>query len=94
MNTLVITPMFKRAYKRFCRKHRQFNSLISKTLKQLEVDHTHPTLRTHKLAGEFDGVWSCSIAYDVRLLFRIQRDEASNQLKLILIDIGNHVDVY
>ena len=43
------TPKSLRAFKRLICKNPQLRPLITKTLKQLEDNHFHPSLRTHNL---------------------------------------------
>jgi len=50
-------------------------------------DHTHPSLKTHKLHGKLKDCWSFNINYSYRIIFEIIKDEAT------FIEIGNH-DIY
>ena len=43
-----------------------------------------PTLRTHKLHGPLQGLWSFSVTRDYRILFEFVKDEA------IFYDVGTH----
>ncbi|MBF0518837.1 MAG: type II toxin-antitoxin system mRNA interferase toxin, RelE/StbE family [Nitrospirae bacterium] len=61
---------------------------LSKVLKQLRTDPFDPTLKTHKLTGYLDGVYSCSLSHEVRILFTITGDT------IHLMNIGRHEDVY
>jgi len=47
----------------------------------------HPSLRTHKLHGPLNGLWSLWITRDYRILFEFVKDGA------IFYDIGTH-EVY
>ena len=44
-----------------------------------------PRLRTHKLKGELSGVWSYSVNYSYRVLFRFLADD-----EVLYYDIGTH----
>ncbi len=53
-----------------------------------------PNLDTHKLGGSLDGINACSCGYDCRVLFSIEPDAESEFELIILLDVGNHDDVY
>ena len=66
--------------------------LIKKIEKQLILfkgNPKHPSLRTHKLSGKLNNMWSISITMNIRMIY-IQRygDEA------YFVDIGTHDQVY
>ena len=48
-------------------------------------------LKTHKLSGKLRGAWSFSISYDLRVVFNFTKGSPK---RAILIDIGNHDEVY
>ena len=54
----------------------------------------HPSLKTHKLKGNLDGVWSCSIDYSNRILFRLISGSEENEEEILLLTLGSHDDVY
>jgi len=56
-------------------------------------DPFHPTLKTHKLSGEFQGIWSASIDYKYRILFEFTIMNNSENA-ILLLNLGNHDDVY
>lgn len=60
----------------------------------MEVDLFATTLSTHRLKGEFDGLRACSCGYDCRIIFAIEKDMATEQELLILLNVGSHDDVY
>jgi mRNA-degrading endonuclease YafQ of YafQ-DinJ toxin-antitoxin module len=73
----------------------QLPPLIEETLKQLADDPFHPTLKTHKLSGEFAGIWACSIDYSYRILFEfIAASEESEEDAILLLNLGDRDDVY
>ncbi|NJL91806.1 MAG: type II toxin-antitoxin system mRNA interferase toxin, RelE/StbE family [Coleofasciculaceae cyanobacterium SM2_1_6] len=87
------TPKSLRAYKRLVRQNPQLRVPMEETLRQLAIDPFHPTLKTHKLSGEFDGIWSASINYSYRVLFKFNIGKQSENA-IILLNLGNHDDVY
>ena len=48
-------------------------------------------LRTHKLSGKLNSLWSFSVDYDLRVVFFFSKDKPT---KAILVDIGTHNEVY
>jgi mRNA interferase YafQ len=99
MRSLVVTPKFRRAYRRFVHKDRTLQLRIEDALRQIESDVFAQSLGTHKLSGELLGLWACSCGYDcrvvfARVVFAIERDEATGQDVIILLDIGSHDEVY
>ena len=76
------------------RQNPQLRSLIEKTLEQLATDPFHPTLKTHKLSGEFTGIWACSIDYSYRILFEFVTNPEEGEDAILLLNIGDHDDVY
>lgn len=52
-------------------------------------DPFDPRLRTHKLSGKLEGLWSFSVEFDVRVIFYFtEKDEA------VFVDVGSHDEVY
>jgi addiction module RelE/StbE family toxin len=83
---------FVRAAKRLVKKRPQAAAILRAALLQLEEDAFHPALRTHKLSGELDGAWACSVAYDLRIVFEVvQEGEVET---ILLLSIGTHDEVY
>ena len=59
----------------------------------LVADPVEPRLRTHKLKGQLEGTWACSIGYDMRLIFEFVKG-AGKEDEILLIEIGTHDEVY
>jgi addiction module RelE/StbE family toxin len=84
-----------RAFKRMVRKNPQLRSMIEETLEKLAADPFHPTLKIHKLSGEFAGTWAYSIDYSYRILFEFVADpEEGGEDAILLLNLGDHDDVY
>lgn len=90
MYTLVWTPSFVRAAKKFIKKHPDLNAKLAATLRQLEKDPFKPSLALHPLGGKLRGIQAVSLTdnYRITLTVIIDKDE------LILLDIGSHDEVY
>lgn len=94
MRLLVLTPKFKRAFRKFVKRNAALQERIEETLQQMEVDVFSPHLCTHKLSGKLDSLQSCSCGYDCRIVFSIEQDGATNTEVIVLLDIGTHDEVY
>lgn len=94
MRKLVLTPKFKRAFRKFVRRNARLQSQIEETLTQMEADVFATQLGTHKLSGELHGLWACSCGYDCRIMFALERDRETDSEVILLLDVGTHDEVY
>ncbi|MEH1910472.1 MAG: type II toxin-antitoxin system mRNA interferase toxin, RelE/StbE family [Nostoc sp.] len=94
MRLLVLTPKFKRAFRKFVKRNAELQQRIEDTLQEMEADVFAPALGTHKLSGKLDGLQSCSCGYDCRVVFSIELDAETNSEAIVLLDIGTHDEVY
>ncbi len=70
-----------------------FSELISqyeKTLKLLEIDPFHPSLRLHRLKGSLSELHSVSIS----ICYRITLELVIRDHEIIPVDVGSHDEVY
>ncbi len=93
MRNLVISSLFKRAFKITTKRNPELKTKIEETLKLLASDPYNPSLRTHKLKGKLLGAWACSVEYDCRIVFRFEQRQTGEE-EIFLIDIGTHDEVY
>ncbi|TVR62630.1 MAG: type II toxin-antitoxin system mRNA interferase toxin, RelE/StbE family [Candidatus Competibacteraceae bacterium] len=93
MNRLLIkSSAFVRTAKRVLKKNPSLAVDIQTTLELLSEDAFHPSLKTHKLKGNLEGSWACSVAYNLRIIFEfVQYDESE---AILLEAIGSHDEVY
>jgi mRNA interferase YafQ len=91
---LTTDPSFKRSFKRLTRENPQLQEKILEILELLSKDPFIPSLKSHKLAGKLDGLWSCSVAYDCRIIFAFRKDTTTEEDLIVLVDIGSHDEVY
>lgn len=87
---LVFTQSYNKAALRWFKKHRDLKNQYLKTLKLLEANPHHPSLRLHALKGKLLGLHSVSIniSYRITLEFILKDEE------IILINVGDHDQVY
>lgn len=88
--SLIYTETYIKKASKFLKKHPEIVSQYEKTLKILEADPAHPSLRLHKLKGKLNQLYSVSIniSYRITLEFYISENE------ILLVNIGSHDDVY
>jgi len=91
MTFKIIYPQsyIKRA-RNFIKKHPEILCQYEKTLKLLELNPHHPSLRLHPLKGKLKGLHSVSVNFSYRITLElIIKDQT-----IILINIGTHEEVY
>jgi mRNA-degrading endonuclease YafQ of YafQ-DinJ toxin-antitoxin module len=89
-NRIIYTKNYNKRASKFIRKHPELLGQYEKTLKLLELNPNHPSLRLHELKGKLKGLHSVSInvSYRITLEFLISDDA------IILVDVGSHDRVY
>lgn len=92
MFVLLRSTPFIRALQKIIKKNPEMAKNIQNTLELLSVDPFHSRLKTHKLKGEFQYSWSCSVAYDLRIIFQFVEYEGKQAI--LLESIGTHDQVY
>ena len=87
---LIYTDSYINKAKRFVKKHPELITQYEKTLKILENDPHHPSLRLHRLKGKLKDLHSISIniSYRITLEFYLKDKE------IVLVNVGHHDEVY
>jgi addiction module RelE/StbE family toxin len=75
---------------KFVRKHPELLSQYEKTLKILERNPHHPSLRLHQLQGRLKDLHSVSI----NISYRITLEFYFSEKEIILVNVGHHNEVY
>ena len=90
MAELLYTESYIRRAKKFIKRHPNLIEPYRKTMKLLESNPSHPSLRLHKLSGKLSGLYSVSIniTYRISIEFQIQNDT------IIPVSVGTHDEVY
>lgn len=91
---LTVDSKFKRNFKRLVKKNPQLQDKILAVLEALSNDPFTPVLKSHKLTGQLEGLWACSVAYDCRIIFAFKEDPQTGEELIVLVDIGSHDEVY
>jgi mRNA-degrading endonuclease YafQ of YafQ-DinJ toxin-antitoxin module len=87
---LVYTESYTRRTKRFFIKHPELISQYEKTLKILEINPQHPSLRLHQLKGKLNNLHSVSI----NISYRITLEFYFIEQEIILVNVGPHHEIY
>jgi len=90
MTKIIYTETYIKRAKKFINKHPEIINQYAKTLKLLELNPFHPSLRLHKLKGKLSNIYSVSI----NITYRISIDFIIKEDKVIPINIGKHDDIY
>ena len=82
---LIYTKSYLRRAAKFAKRHPELLGQYEKSLKLLELNPFHPSLRLHKLRGKLEGLWSISIDRKYRLIFKALENGV-----ILFISIGLH----
>ncbi len=86
--------LYPRSYEvkagKFLRRHPELRGKYAKTLQLLELNPFHPSLRLHKFETKLFEGYSVSI----NLSYRISLEFLVTETDILLVDIGNHRDIY
>ncbi len=87
---LVKNDDYSRKERKFFKKRPHLTDKYGEVLEKLKTNPFDPSLKTHKLKGEFSEFYACSLTYEYRIIciFLIQ-DEM-----IVLADINSHDEVY
>ena len=87
---LIYTNSYIKRASKFAKRHPDLLSQYEKTLKILENDPNHPSLRLHPLKGTLKNLYSVfiNVSYRITLEFFVTEKE------IILVDVGHHDEVY
>lgn len=89
---LNLTNKFKRESAKLIKRNPLLRNKLSDTLKTLSEDLFHPSLKTHKLKGEFGELWSVSLTFGIRIIIKFR--EIYDEKVIDLLTIGRHDQIY
>ena len=90
MYSLLTTEYFLRKSRKFLKKHPDLRSRYARVIDDLKEDPFARHLRYHQLSGEMEGLQAVSLTYDYRIILTVLVTEKG----VVLLDIGDHDDVY
>ena len=89
MIELIWDKPFIRMLKKWQKKHPELNARFQERLQLFCEQPFHPSLKTHSLSGNLEGLFAFSITFEYRLVFKF-----IDENKVLLISIGTHDEVY
>lgn len=89
---LNLTKKFRKESAKLISRNPSLRNKFSETLKLLSENPFDPNLKTHKLKGELEELWSLSLTYELRII--IQFRDINNERFIDLLTIGTHDQVY
>ncbi len=89
---LLKSSAFARSAKQLLKKKPHLAASFRTVLELLATDAFHPSLKTHKVKGNLEGSWACSVAYDLRIVFSFVDDSVNEAI--LLEAVGTHDEVY
>ena len=84
------TKSYNKRAARFVRRHPDLIPQYEKTLKLLELNPYHPSLRLHRLSGPLSELHSVSINISYRITLEFLLEDG----KIIPVNVGSHDEVY
>lgn len=88
--SLIYTDSYIKRAKKFIKTHPELIGQYEKTLKLLEINPQHPSLRLHQLKGKLKGLHSVSI----NISYRITLEFFFNEKEIILVNVAHHDEVH
>jgi len=88
MYSIKADPFFEKSYKKLTHGNEQLKKAVRKTVKLLEENPNHPSLKSHKVQTRLLGErWSSWVTGDIRIIWDF--DEEDNLIILVL-DLGGY----
>lgn len=87
---IIYTESYNKRAARFARRHPELLPQYEKTLKLLEINPHHPSLRLHRLTGRLSDLHSVSI----NITYRITLEFLLEEKTIVPVDVGKHEEVY
>lgn len=87
---LIYTQSYNKRAAKFLKRHPELAGQYEKTLKLLELDPFHPSLRLHQLKGKLKDLSSVSI----NISYRITLEFIMVEKEIILVNVGHHDEIY
>jgi proteic killer suppression protein len=87
---IIYTDSYNKRAGKFLKKHPELLGQYERTLRLLEVNPLHPSLKLHKLQGRLSDMHSVSIniTYRISIFFIFENNQ------IVPIDVGTHDQVY
>ena len=90
MPEILCTQSYIRRAQKFAKRHPDLMGQYEKTLRLLEANPSHPSLRLHALGGKLESLYSVSI----NMTFRISLEFMIKDDTVIPVDVGTHDETH
>ena len=87
---LVVPEYFLRRSRKFLRRHPDLKPKFAEIMESLRCDPFRSSLRLHPLHGNLNGCHAVSLTHSYRITLTLK----INEQEIILLDIGNHDEIY
>ena len=87
---IIYTKSYLKRATKFAKRHPDLLGQYEKTLKLLELNPFHTSLRLHRLSGSLSDLHSISINISYRITLEFLVEDG----KIILVNVGSHDEVY
>jgi len=87
---IIYTQGYLKRAAKFLKRHPEILPQYEKTLKLLELNPSHPSLRLHRLTGPLQDLHSVSINISYRITLEFLLEDG----KIVPVNVGSHDDVY
>jgi addiction module RelE/StbE family toxin len=94
MRELILTTYFAKRFSKIIGKNPRLLARVQAVLDALQENPFAPALETHKLKGKLENYFACTVAYDLRIVFRFEGREPPEVDAVVLLNIGTHDEVY
>lgn len=84
-----LDPAFRRAYRKRIAPSVSLSQRFDELLAVFIGDPFDTRLRTHKLSGKLEGLYSFRVDYDTRVVFYFAGED-----RAVFVDVGTHDEVY
>jgi mRNA-degrading endonuclease YafQ of YafQ-DinJ toxin-antitoxin module len=87
---IIYTNIYNKRAAKFIKKHPELIGQYQRTLKLLELNPFHPSLKLHRLSGKLSDLHSVSI----NISYRITMEFLVSEKSITPVKIGSHDEAY
>jgi mRNA-degrading endonuclease YafQ of YafQ-DinJ toxin-antitoxin module len=87
---IIYTENYLKRAAKFIKRHPEILPQYEKTLKLLELNPSHPSLRLHRLSGPLRELHSVPINISYRITLEFLLEDGM----IVLVNVGSHDEVY
>jgi mRNA-degrading endonuclease YafQ of YafQ-DinJ toxin-antitoxin module len=87
---IIYTQSYLKRAAKFIKRHPDLLPQYEKTLKLMELNPSHPSLRLHRLGGPLRDLHSVSINISYRITLEFLIEDGT----IVLVNVGSHEEVY